>query len=254
MLSRDLLQDTALEHLRIIRTLMERAHIYRSVSAPAALIGGGVLSLGVAAFVYWANNASDGVCLQGTFLLLLWYGVLIITGIVNMILLMRESSLKGERPFGDGMRMALRSLVPPMLTGGILGSYLIWTYIQRRTWSHRLDSLLWPRATGHRELRSEIHHFTGTGLPYYRTTYGPLLCSEGPFLGPLARATAEFPDLNGGHMFVDPSHFITIFKQQSNTASLFLGLTFGVYHIIYAVCVFASKPQPAEAERFIEAP
>ncbi len=39
------LQDTALDHLRVIRTLMERASIYRAVSAPAALIGG-ALALG----------------------------------------------------------------------------------------------------------------------------------------------------------------------------------------------------------------
>ena len=40
-------QDPASEHLRIIRQLMERATVYRSIAAPVALVGG-VVALGLA--------------------------------------------------------------------------------------------------------------------------------------------------------------------------------------------------------------
>src|SRR5580704_4449942 len=105
MPSRDLLQDTALEHLRIIRTLMERAHIYRSVSAPAALIGG-LLSLAVGAYGFQRNYGSMAGSFRGQDFLLTWFGVLIVTGIANFILLIREASSKGEPPFSHSMRMA----------------------------------------------------------------------------------------------------------------------------------------------------
>ena len=45
----------AREQLRVIRSLMERATIYRSISAPTALIGG-LLSLGGFATAYYAKH------------------------------------------------------------------------------------------------------------------------------------------------------------------------------------------------------
>src|SRR5207244_3046337 len=51
------------EHLRIIRTLMERATIYRAISAPTALAGG-VIAITLAAFIWlrehhWAEKAPE---------------------------------------------------------------------------------------------------------------------------------------------------------------------------------------------------
>src|SRR5688572_6549974 len=117
-------QGTALEHLRIIRTLMERAHIYRAVSAPAALIGG-VLSL-VVAIVGVKHNVfpKGGETISNAFrsheFLFAWLGVLIVSGVANLLLLMRESREKGQPVITEGLRMALRAIVPPMLTGGVL--------------------------------------------------------------------------------------------------------------------------------------
>src|SRR5882724_10320382 len=105
MPSHDSLQATAIEHLRVIRTLMERAHIYRAVSAPAALIGG-LLSMAVSAYGFQRNHSLMEGAFKGQNFLLCWYGVLAITGIVNFFLLIREAGLKGERPFSEGMRMA----------------------------------------------------------------------------------------------------------------------------------------------------
>ena len=50
------------EHLRAIRLLMERATIYRAISAPTALVGG-LLSVGLAAamLVWQAGDGSRNV-------------------------------------------------------------------------------------------------------------------------------------------------------------------------------------------------
>src|SRR3954469_24515552 len=93
-------QGTALEHLRIIRTLMERAHIYRAVSAPAALIGG-VLAVAVAILGVKLNVAGrDGHGMGESFgsrqFLFAWLGVLGASGVANLVLLTRESGNKGQ--------------------------------------------------------------------------------------------------------------------------------------------------------------
>src|SRR6187431_3047612 len=93
-------QGTALEHLRIIRTLMERAHIYRAVSAPVALIGG-ILAVVVAVIGVKHNVfTQDGATMSNAFrdreFLFSWLGVLVVCGGANFLLLMRESSDKGR--------------------------------------------------------------------------------------------------------------------------------------------------------------
>ena len=56
-------RDRAEEHLRIIRTLMERATIYRAISAPTALAGG-VIAVALTAIIWvrehhWAEHAPE---------------------------------------------------------------------------------------------------------------------------------------------------------------------------------------------------
>jgi hypothetical protein len=51
--------EAALENLRIIRSLMEKAHIYRAVSAPAALTGG-LLALAASAWPVQHALATNG--------------------------------------------------------------------------------------------------------------------------------------------------------------------------------------------------
>jgi len=235
MPSHDSLQATAMEHLRVIRTLMDRAHIYRAVSAPAALIGG-LLSLGVAAYGFQRNYQFIEGSFQGVDFLGAWLAVLVITGILNVVLLMREAGSKGEPLITEGLRMALRALVPPMLTGGILGSCLIWLGHDAA-----LGAIVWilcyglalqatvsfaPRSI---ILLARVFIITGQALVILH------------FINAYSGISREGPDL---------------FHMRNAAASLFLGVTFGLYHIVYAIAVFASKPHPAEtdAERFIEAP
>jgi hypothetical protein len=60
-------RERAEEDLRVIRTLMERATIYRAISAPTALAGG-VLAVTLTAIIWvrehhWAENAPEVIAI-----------------------------------------------------------------------------------------------------------------------------------------------------------------------------------------------
>lgn len=116
-------QQDALENLRVIRSLMEKAHIYRAISAPAALVGG-LLSAAVTAFGISKSSGNDPSIVASDFLAL-WLVVLIISAVINVMLLAREARRRGHSFVSDGMKMAIRAITPPMLVGGIVGIGLI---------------------------------------------------------------------------------------------------------------------------------
>lgn len=205
------LQDTALDHLRVIRTLMERASLYRTVSAPAALIGG-ALALG-AALDTCRRPAPEKL----TFLAI-WIGVLFLTTVINLFLLTREAGAKGQPLVSDGLRMALRAIVPPLLTGGVLGVGLILD--NQRT----LGALVW------------------------------ILC-----YGLALQATVGFAPrsiIRLARAFLIAGQAMTIvyfatgrlasFLDDLTLASLLLGLTFGVFHLVYGVAVDFWKTKAAD--------
>ena len=205
------LQDTALDHLRVIRTLMERASLYRAVSAPAALIGG-VMSLGVALSECLSLPARANLPF-----LLVWTGVLFLTTLINIRLLMREAGDKGQPHVTDRLRMALRAIVPPMLTGGVLGVCLI------------LD--------GQRT----------TGALVWILCYGLALQATVGFAPrSIIRLARAF--LIAGQLIVvvyfTRSHLEAWFDDRM-LASLLLGLTFGGFHLAYGAAVFFSQSKTA---------
>ena len=210
------LQATALDHLRVIRTLMERANIYRAVSAPAALIGG-ALSVGVA--FYGINQNILSKRFSNHVFLYAWLGVLVVTSVINLILLMRESGNKGQPFITDGLRMALRAIVPPMLTGGVLGGSLIW-----------------------------FGHDIALGAIVWVLCYGLALQATVSFAPRsiilLARAFLITGQALVIYYLAQNRHGIAQWKEDE--ALITLGLTFGLYHIIYAIAVFVSKPKSNE--------
>jgi len=137
--------EVALENLRIIRSLMEKAHIYRAVSALAALTGG-LLALAASAWPLQHALATQGASLMspGTFLDL-WIAILLVASSLNVLLLAIEAKRRGQPFVSEGMRMALRAFAPPMLVGGCVGIGLI-VYLHKLTRAARLD--LCDRRTG----------------------------------------------------------------------------------------------------------
>jgi hypothetical protein len=214
-------QDTAIEHLRIIRSLMERAHIYRAVSASAALIGG-LMALALALYglkenVFWRNMESISQDFRSREFLFAWLGVLVIASVINLMLLMRESKGRNQPFITDGLRMALRAIVPPMLTGGILGICLIWFEEQLE-----LAALIWILCYG-LALQGTVS-FAPKSIIHLARAF--LIAGQ---------VLAIFWFANGG---------LGMFQRAEAPASIFMGLTFGLFHIVYAIAVFLSKPKP----------
>ena len=212
-------QDTAPGHLRIIRTLMERASIYRAVSAPAALVGG-VMALALSIYGCSQNIFSrDMKEVSNSFrapeFLKSWLALLAVSSVINILLLSRESRAK-EQPFlSEGFRMALRGIVPPMLTGGVLGICLIYDN------QLELAALVWILCYG-LALQATVNFAPRSII---------LLARAFLITG---QTLTVFWFYNGG---------LGMFQRKEAPASLFLGLTFGLFHIIYAVCVFIKKPK-----------
>ena len=134
-------QQAALENLRVIRSLMEKAHIYRAISAPAALMGG-VLAVGAAAWtlIRWSHNPASG-CARC--FLTYWLSILAVTAAVNTLLLARDAARRGQPFVSEGMRMALRAIVPPLMVGGVVGIGLAF-YLENMT----MAALIWVLCYG----------------------------------------------------------------------------------------------------------
>ncbi len=219
-------RGAALEHLRIIRTLMERAHIYRAVSAPAALIGGvlavAIAIIGVKLSMTAEGGRMTGESFGGRQFLLAWLGVLVAGGVANLLLLTRESGHKGQPAITEGLRMALRAIVPPMLTGGVLGVCLIW--FQNNV---ELAALVWILCYG-LALQATVS-FAPRGI--IRLARAFLIAGQ-------MLTLAWF--WNGG---------FRIFERPEAVASVLMGATFGLFHVVYGVAVFVSRREANDEAR-----
>lgn len=211
--------DSALENLRIIRSLMEKAHIYRAVSAPAALTGG-LLALVAGGWpaAHALKSRSPGSVMCEECFLQMWLAILAVATVLNVILLAREARRRGQPFVSPGMRMALRAFAPAMLVGGVVGIGLI-------VLMHQLVMavLLWVLC------------------------YGLALLSTASFSPrSLVRLGWAFV-LAGLALFVAwaANGDIRLLPSDEAPASAIMALTFGLLHVIYALAVFLSR-KPAE--------
>lgn len=99
--------ERAEEHLRVIRSLMERATIYRAISAPTALCAA-VLSLAAALYVYHGEPRPRSFAF-------VWLVVLVLALAANTLFVWREAK-RDQRPFISApMRMAIRAVAPCLI-------------------------------------------------------------------------------------------------------------------------------------------
>lgn len=206
--------EAALENLRIIRSLMERAHIYRAVSAPAALAGGlmALVAAGVPTFHALTHNGE--AMMSGTAFLWIWYGILGLASALNVFLLARESRQQGQPFITDGMRMALRAIAPPMMVGGCVGGGLI-VFLDCLT----LASLIWVLCYGLALLATRS--FAPRSIN--RLGWAFVLAGLALFFG-----WAAYKD-------------IRLLSSDVGPASIVMGFTFGLLHLLYALAVFFGR-------------
>jgi hypothetical protein len=117
------------EHLRVIRSLMEKATIYRAISSTAAALGG-ILTIGASfAFGPWwpLSTAADRLTrpIDTIHFLALWLGVLAVTGIANLYFLWRAAKARQDSFVSSGMRAAAKALLPAYLVAAVLTGLFI---------------------------------------------------------------------------------------------------------------------------------
>lgn len=112
--------ESASEHLRTIRSLMERATVYRAVSGPGALAGGGLaLAIGGALLAKEGSWQPSNLEFAG-----IWVAALVVVGLFNFYLLYRGSKNRAEPFVSSGMKHALRAISPPLFAGFVLSMIL----------------------------------------------------------------------------------------------------------------------------------
>lgn len=205
------------ENLRVIRSLMERATIYRAISAPVALVGGMAALLGcvyMAAKSAPANMQTIPANMQDVALNMLffaaWMGVLAITAITNIFFLWQDAKRRGDVFISSGMRAALRALGPCHLVAMLLT--ILWS---NSAW---MLPVPWMILYGLSLLATQ--HFA----PHSIALLGWAFLMAG------ICALAAFKL----HPALNPSELL-------RAANLLMGATFGLFHIIYAICAWPRK-------------
>jgi hypothetical protein len=113
-------RSAAEEHLRVIRELMERATIYRAVSAPAALFCG-LVALLVSGFALIPGPFQS--LFQHNFVLV-WIVVCLLSVSANIFFLFRSTERRRE-PFASyRLRAALMAIVPAFIVAIALTFFL----------------------------------------------------------------------------------------------------------------------------------
>ncbi|MEI9894946.1 MAG: hypothetical protein WDN28_13930 [Chthoniobacter sp.] len=147
------------EHLRVIRSLMEKATIYRAVSAPTALAGGMAAVIVASSPVQRLFDQFNPITSFHVRWLLALFGTLLVNG----LLILREARRRGDPLISPGMRTAFQSLLPPMLCGGVFFS--VFGPREGAGFSHHF---LRPRFTGDGPFRAAFHRVAGLGFSAYR--------------------------------------------------------------------------------------
>ena len=186
---------------------MERATIYRSLSAPTALIGG-LLSLGGFATAWYAKHHRHHPLSPNEFLVV-WLVILALTTVTNLYFLSRSAVQRNEPYFSSGMKCALLSLAPAFCAAGVL------TCLMHRP----IDlALLWISLYGIGLLGTQ--HFAPRsivllGLAFFVTGCGLLVTWK--------------------HLFMPNPHA----EPSALVVSGVMAATFGGYHLAYAAAVWA---------------
>ena len=194
---------------------MERATVYRAISAPTALVGG-LSALGVSGWLlsrlgYFGVDRDAAITARE--FILPWLLALLITGAANAFFVWREAGRDHRPSFSPGLRLAMRSIIPSFLVAAAI------TFVAWRSPTD-LDA---PTVLG-------LSWIAFYGLALLATmNFAPrsLVILGGSFvftamLWLLLLSSPLLPNIEAMHGYAG--------------ASFAMGLTFGVFHLIYAAC------------------
>jgi hypothetical protein len=214
-------RSKAEQDLRVIRSLMERATIYRAISAPAALVAG-LLSIFAAAAIHFTQvtDLHVGRPLGAREYAVIWLIVLALALLGNAFFIWREAR-KGGRPFiSSGMKLAVRAIAPNLL---IPAGFTVWFFASGYKGGGEYQlTVVWIAFYGLALLS------TGLFAPRSLVCLGWAFLLTALALPALKNAVGDLP---------------------ANLPSIAMGITFGLYHLIYAVCAWPRK-RADEIEQF----
>ena len=109
--------EHALEHLKVIRGMMEKANIYRALSAPAAIFGG---ALAMLIGLYFFVQDQREIYVSGYEFFWTWVIALVIGDSFNGFLLFRRARKEGVNFFSSGLKHTCFACAPAAIAGGII--------------------------------------------------------------------------------------------------------------------------------------
>jgi hypothetical protein len=220
-------QIRAEEHLRIIRSLMERATVYRAISAPTALVGG-FCSLGVSGWTlakagYIGPTPDRAGALDSRDFIWPWLGALLITAAANTFFIWREARRARRTFLSPGLRLALRSLIP---------SFFVAAAVTFVAWRNPMD----------------LNGPTVLGLTWI-AFYGLALLATINFAPEsLVMLGRSFVFVAVFWLLLLSSPLLEIDEIRGYVgASFAMGLTFGVFHVVYAIFTWTRGRGPEAA-------
>ena len=201
------------EHLRVIRSLMERATIYRAISAPTALVGG-LLAVATSGTIWFVDRSRAAATPEFDTRLFteIWLAILAAVLAVNTFFVRQEAVRGGRVLLSSGARLALRAIAPCLL---IAAATTIWFFKNAEPIDQEILVAVWIMFYGLSLLATALFAprslvilgwaFLITGIAYL---FWPKSLTSDP--------RGMFPNLA-------------------------MGATFGLYHLVYAVCVWPRR-------------
>jgi len=208
------------EHLRVIRSLMERATIYRAISAPSALVGG-VLAIVTALGAMEIPGGLVGVPATRINFAGVWLVVLFFSAVANLYFLRRDGDRRDTAFVSPGMRLAIAALLPSFLASAVFTT--LWGILGR---GDVMLACLWLIFYGLGLLATA--HFAPRSMCLLGWAF--LVAGLALFIA-VSNRSSEFFD-----------YFVSW-----KTANTIMAVTFGGFHLIYAACTWPRRARSAEA-------
>lgn len=109
--------EKALNQLNLIREMMEKATVYRALSAPAAIFGG---LLAVLLGLYFLLQDKNGEFVDGSHYFWTWVVALIIADSFNALLLFKRAKREGKKFISSGVKLTILRTAPAAIAGAII--------------------------------------------------------------------------------------------------------------------------------------